>query len=62
MSKIYAVIGSALLAAYLTIEVRGIVFSSATDTKGSIGRSSRGGRSSGGGGVFFWGSGYRGGK
>ena len=59
MSKLYLIAGGALLVAYLGIETRGMVFSG-TDVKPSIYDSTGGGR--GGGGVFFWGSGYRGGK
>ena len=65
MSKLYILLGAGLVVSYLTVEVRGMVFSG-TDDAPSVysGRSSSGrsGRSGGGGGVFFWGSGYRGGK
>ncbi len=64
MAKFYLLMGAGLIATYFTWEVRGTVFSG-TDARPSLssGQSS-GGRSgrSGGGGVFFWGSGYRGGK
>ena len=60
MSKLYLLAGGALLVAYLGIETRGMVFSG-TDAKPSI-YDRGGGRGSGGGGVIFWGSGYRGGK
>lgn len=68
LAKIYLLAGGALMVGYLAMETRGVVFSG-TDSKPAIysSRGRRGGRSStrrgrGGGGVFFWGSGYRGGK
>lgn len=63
MAKIYLLLGTGLIVTYCTWEVRGVVFSG-TDTRPSMSSGSSGGRSgrSGGGGVFFWGSGYRGGK
>jgi hypothetical protein len=59
MAKLYLLAGGALLVGYLAIESRGVVFSG-TDSKPSMVDGSRGGR--GGGGTFFWGTGYRGGK
>lgn len=65
MTKLYLLLGAGLITTYFTWEVRGKVFSG-TDKRPSVysSRSSSGtsGRRSGGGGVFFWGSGYRGGK
>ncbi len=66
-SKMYLAIGATVLFGYFVTEMRGTVFSG-TDSRPSpsSGRSGKGGRGSGrrrgGGGVFFFGSGYRGGK
>jgi hypothetical protein len=60
MSKLYALVGLALIVGYLAVETRGMIFSR-TDTKPSRYDGSGGG-GGGGGGAVFWGSGYRGGK
>lgn len=65
LAKLYLLMGAGLIATYFTWEVRGTVFSG-TDKRPSVYSSKssggRSGRSGGGGGVFFLGSGYRGGK
>ena len=64
MSKFYLIVGGVMLFTYVSMELRGTIFSD-TDRRPSAyaSRSSGGGRSGGGGGgIFFWGSGYRGGK
>jgi len=59
LAKLYVLVGAGLLVGYLGAEMRGMIWSG-TDT--FPGYSSGGSGRSGGGGVFFWGSGYRGGK
>lgn len=61
MSILHAVFGLVLVGGYLAVEQRGMVFSG-TDERPAP-PSVRGGSGRGsGGGVFFFGSGYRGGK
>lgn len=60
MLKLYWVIGALTLAGYLSLEAQGVIFGG-TDPRPGIGMASSGGGSRGGG-VFFTGSGYRGGK
>jgi hypothetical protein len=57
MQRLNLVAGVVVVLAYLVISVRGVVFAG-TDERPRPFAS----RSSGGGGVHFWGSGYSGGK
>lgn len=63
MNVLYYVVGIGLLVSYAGTQFRGAVFSG-SDSRSAITAASggRSGGSRGGGGVFFWGSGYRGGK
>jgi hypothetical protein len=57
MVRLNLVVGALLVLAYLVVSIRGVVFSG-TDERPRPYAS----RSSGGGGIHFWGSGYSGGK
>lgn len=60
MSVLQGILVAVVLVGYIGAEARGMVFSS---TDGRPSPTVQGGRSrGGGGGVFFWGTGYRGGK
>lgn len=60
MSILQGILVSLALACYFGVETRGMVFSGTDERPSRAVRS--GGSRGGGGGVFFWGTGYRGGK
>ncbi|MBX2810297.1 MAG: hypothetical protein KTR25_00740 [Myxococcales bacterium] len=59
MGIIQGMVGVIVILGYLLVESRGIIFSE-TDQRPVYGHYGRSGRR--GGNIFFWGSGYRGGK
>ena len=62
LAKFYLLAGAGVLVGFLAVETRGMVFSGTDGPLSTQSARSVDGRSRSGGGVFFFGSGYRGGK
>ena len=62
LAKLYMLVGAGLLVGYVGAELRGTVYSGTDARPSPYASGSSGSGRSGGGGVFVWGSGYRGGK